>query len=141
MGYAGNLDPDFIFPTAIAEYAKKANLVISTKNDEFNYYIGEEAILNTKLKDQEVFIGIRPEGFIVDPKGSLTCDLRNVEVMGRDMSVVCIHKDVLSPILRAIIPSDTKIDHNAKNIKFSLKEHKVFVFKKEEQPEDCARLI
>ena len=44
MGYAGNLDPDFVFPTAIADLAKKSNLSVSTKNDEYNYYIGDEAI-------------------------------------------------------------------------------------------------
>ena len=26
MGYAGNLDPDFVFPTAIADLAKKSSL-------------------------------------------------------------------------------------------------------------------
>ena len=44
MGYAGNLDPDFVFPTAIADLAKKSNLSVSTKNDEYNYYIGDEAL-------------------------------------------------------------------------------------------------
>ena len=44
MGYAGNLDPDFVFPTAIADISKKTNLTLSTKNDEYNYYIGNEAI-------------------------------------------------------------------------------------------------
>ena len=44
MGYSGNLDPDFVFPTAIADLAKKSNLSVSTKNDEYNYYIGDEAL-------------------------------------------------------------------------------------------------
>ena len=44
MGYAENLDPDFVFPTAIADLAKKSNLSVSTKNDEYNYYIGDEAL-------------------------------------------------------------------------------------------------
>ena len=44
MGYAGNLDPDFVVPTAIADLDKKSTLSVSTKNDEYNYYIGEEAI-------------------------------------------------------------------------------------------------
>ena len=44
MGYAGNLDPDFVFPTAIADLAKKSSLSVSTKNDEYNYYIGDEAV-------------------------------------------------------------------------------------------------
>ena len=44
MGYSGNLDPDFVFPTAIADLAKKSNLSVSTKNDEYNYYIGDEVL-------------------------------------------------------------------------------------------------
>jgi len=44
MGYAGNLDPDFIIPTAIAELNKKSNLSTSNKTDEFNYAIGYDAI-------------------------------------------------------------------------------------------------
>lgn len=44
MGFSGNLDPEFVFPTAIADLAKKNTMSISTKNDEYNYYIGDEAI-------------------------------------------------------------------------------------------------
>lgn len=44
MGYAGNLDPDFFFPTAIADINKKSNLTVSNKNDEYNYSIGNEAL-------------------------------------------------------------------------------------------------
>lgn len=44
MGYAGNLDPDFIIPTALAELDKKSTLTTSNKNDEFNYSIGYEAL-------------------------------------------------------------------------------------------------
>ena len=48
MGYAGNLDPDFVIPTAIAEIDKKSNLNVSIKNDEYNFYIGEEGINQAK---------------------------------------------------------------------------------------------
>jgi len=44
MGYAGNLDPDFVIPTAIADLDKKSTLSVSTKNDEYNYYIGDKGI-------------------------------------------------------------------------------------------------
>ena len=48
MGYAGNLDPDFVIPTAIADLDKKSTLSVSTKNDEYNYFIGEQAINKAK---------------------------------------------------------------------------------------------
>ena len=44
MGYAGNLDPDFVIPTCIADLDKKSTLSVSTKNDEYGYFIGEQAI-------------------------------------------------------------------------------------------------
>ena len=44
MGYAGNLDPDFVIPTCIADLEKKSTLSVSTKNDEYNFYIGNEGI-------------------------------------------------------------------------------------------------
>ena len=40
MGYAGNLDPDFVIPTCIADLDKKSTLSVSTKNDEYDYFIG-----------------------------------------------------------------------------------------------------
>mmetsp|Transcript_24958 Transcript_24958/g.26051 ORF Transcript_24958/g.26051 Transcript_24958/m.26051 type:complete len:424 (+) Transcript_24958:70-1341(+) len=44
MGYAGNLEPDFVIPTAISELDKKSTLSTSNKNDEFNYAIGYDAL-------------------------------------------------------------------------------------------------
>ena len=55
-------------------------------------YIGENAVLLTPgISDQPVSVGIRPEGFIPDEKGSLCCQLGGMEVMGRDISVVSTH--------------------------------------------------
>jgi actin-related protein 3 len=44
MGFSGNLDPDFVFPTAIAEINKKSDISISSKTDEFDFYIGDKAL-------------------------------------------------------------------------------------------------
>lgn len=46
MGYTftGNLEPDFVIPTAIAELDKKSTLTTSNKVDEFNFAIGYEAL-------------------------------------------------------------------------------------------------
>ena len=52
-------------------------------------YIGEDAVLEvSNVADQEVTIGIRPEGFQLDENGALQCKLSSLEVMGRDVSVV-----------------------------------------------------
>lgn len=92
-------------------------------------YIGEEAVLDAGgVEDRNVIVGIRPEGFIPCDDGAFTCSLSNVEVMGRDMSVVCTSASSLNPIVRAIVNSDIKIDLAQKEVKFSLRPHKVFIF-------------
>ena len=94
--------------------------------------IGGAAVLDVPgVADQAVTVGIRPEGFNLDPNGSFVCDLSNVEVMGRDVSVVSKHANSQNPVVRSIINSDATIDTTASTISYSLKPHKVFIFKKD----------
>ena len=95
-------------------------------------YIGDDAVLNVgNIEDQEVTVGIRPEGFTPDENGALVCNLNNIEVMGRDVSVVSTHPASANPIVRSIINTDNKIDATAQTIRYTLKPHKVFIFNKE----------
>ena len=75
---------------------------------------------------------IRPEGFEVDPKGPLSCRLKAVEVMGRDVSVVCEHEALTgAPTIRSIIDADEQPDDEMRRsgvVRFSLKPHKVLLF-------------
>ncbi len=97
-------------------------------------YIDGAAVLDVKgVRDGDVMVGIRPEGFILDNNGPLSCELSNVEVMGRDVSVVSKNNASLNPIIRSIIDADNKVDLTEKTVKFSLKPHKVFVFDKESE--------
>ena len=92
-------------------------------------YIDEAAVLDVPgVSDRKVTVGIRPEGFIPDANGALTCKLNNVEVMGRDVSVVSANSASLNPVIRSIVDADYKIDKNSDSISFSLKAHKVFIF-------------
>ena len=94
--------------------------------------IGEETVMSVPgVEDQEVYVGIRPEGFEVSANGALTCKLSNIEVMGRDVSVVSTHESSLNPVVRSIINADNKIDITAESIRYNLKAHKVFIFNKE----------
>ena len=94
--------------------------------------IGADAVLDVPgVADQEVFIGIRPEGFVLDDNGPLHCRLRNVEVMGRDVSIVSENDASVNPIIRSIINADNKIDMAAQEVRFSVKPHKIFLFNKE----------
>ncbi len=95
-------------------------------------YIGDEAVLDVAgIADQEVSIGIRPEGFQLDENGPLTCKLSSVEVMGRDVSIVSENPASVNPVIRSIINADNKVDVTAEKVKYSLKAHKVFIFNKE----------
>ena len=95
-------------------------------------YLGEEAVLEVgEVADQDVWVGIRPEGFEPEENGALSCKLSNVEIMGRDVSVVSTHAASVNPVVRSIVDADNKIDISKEEIRFSLKPHKVFLFNKE----------
>ena len=95
-------------------------------------YIGENSIIDTPgASDQPVYAGIRPEGFIPDVNGSLCCQLKGVEVMGRDISVVSSHAASISPVIRSIVSSESSIDLTAKTIRFTVKPNKLFLFNRE----------
>ena len=94
--------------------------------------IGSDAVLDVPgIPDQEVFIGIRPEGFTLDDNGPLHCRLRNLEVMGRDVSIVSENDASVNPIIRSIINADNQINTAAQEVRFSVKPHKIFLFNKE----------
>ena len=85
----------------------------------------EDSLANKKFA---IYVGIRPEGFIYDPKGVLTLDIENIEVMGRDKSVVSKHVCSTKPNIRSIIDAEVKLPDDANQFKFNLKKTKVFLF-------------
>ncbi len=94
--------------------------------------IGEDVVMEVAgVADQDVYVGIRPEGFELDENGPLHCQLSNIEVMGRDVSVVSTNSASLNPSVRSIINADNKIDITAKTVSYSIKPHKFFLFNKE----------
>lgn len=93
-------------------------------------FIGEEAVMDSgTAPDGNVTVAIRPEALIPDPKGTFTCGLNRVEVMGRDISVVLSHPSFTGDAFRAIIDSDDLKHVNGGSVKFSLKRNKVFLFR------------
>ena len=96
--------------------------------------LGGAAVLDVDgAADQPVYAAIRPEGFILAEDGPLCCKLDRVEVMGRDISVVCTHPDCENAAIRAIINADSRVDTTRETVCFALKPHKVFLFHREEQ--------
>jgi multiple sugar transport system ATP-binding protein len=106
--------------------------VFNGKVEDGKLYIGEEAVLEVpSVENQNVTVAIRPEGFIVNENGAFTCELSNVEVMGRDVSIVSRHTASQNPIIRSIVDADNKIDLSQKEVRFNLKPHKTFLFNAE----------
>ncbi len=94
--------------------------------------IGEDAVLDVEsVADRAVTVGIRPEGFVLDPNGPLHCKLTSVEVMGRDVSIVSENAASQNPVVRSIINADNKVDTASQTVCYSLKAHKVFLFDQE----------
>ena len=121
-------DPHNLF---VAEFlgTPPINVFYGTVKDEA-LYIGDEKVLSVPgISDQNVYAGIRPEGFILDENGPLTCTLKNVEVMGRDISVISTHsKTKTDKDIRSIISTDNTVDRASGKVRFSLKPHKVHLF-------------
>ena len=106
--------------------------VLEGKVEGGKVFIGESAVMEVSgVEDQEVFIGIRPEGIEPDPAGTLECKLNNVEIMGRDASIVSTHESSVGSVVRAIIRSDIAIDTTTGTVKYAIKPHKFFLFSKE----------
>jgi len=92
-------------------------------------YIGSEAVLDVDgVSDREVVVGVRPEGFVLNTEGRLTCSLTGVEVMGRDISVVSSHNTSKNASVRSIIASENRVDTSSASVKFDLKPAKTFIF-------------
>ena len=92
-------------------------------------YIGEDAVLNIKgVKNGKVDVGIRPEGFILDEKGPLHCRLSNVEVLGRDTSVVSTNPANQGASVRSIISAENKVTAENGIVRFAVKPYKTYIF-------------
>ncbi|MBQ7292456.1 MAG: ABC transporter ATP-binding protein [Clostridia bacterium] len=96
--------------------------------------VGEDILLDgLDISDREVFVGVRPEGFVPNQKGVLHCSLNGIEVMGRDVSVVASHPASLKPTFRAIVSSEDMPAAGVGGIAFDLKRSKIHIFDKQTQ--------
>ena len=97
-------------------------------------YLGNDPVLSVPgVSDQPVTVGIRPEGFIPSEDGQMVCQLRNVEVMGRDVSIVSRHSACQSETLRSILQSDGMGQNFGAQVRFRLKPGKVLLFRKDNE--------
>lgn len=108
--------------------------VFDGKIENQTLYLGENAVLPAKgVPDQDVTVGIRPEGFILQENGPLSCKLNRVEVMGRDISIVSTHDAFTGTAIRSIVDAEHSRHAAGEYVHFALKPKKVLIFNKETQ--------
>ena len=97
------------------------------KNEKL--FIGNNWVLSAPgIADQQLIVGIRPEGFILSSKGPFICKMERIDVMGRDISVISSNINSISGNVRSIITSDNKINEENETVRFELKQSKVLLF-------------
>ena len=89
---------------------------------------GQDVLPVPGAPDDAVWVGIRPEGFVPDQSGPVVCGLSRVEVLGRDVSIVCTHPACTADTLRAIVNARHDVDAAAHTVHFALHPDKVFLF-------------
>ena len=108
--------------------------VFEGRVDNGRLMIGGDAVMDVQgVKDQPVYVGIRPEGFVLCDEGELRCRLIGVEVMGRDISVVSAHEAGMDASVRSIIDAEHAAQVHGDTVRFSVKPGKVFIFSKDTQ--------
>ena len=125
-------DPDNLF---VAKFLGTPPInVFDGRVSNGRVYIGDEAVLGApSVGDRAVYVAVRPEGFVPKRDGKLTCALRAVEVMGRDVSVVAGHEASETGRLRAIVAAESAVDEDAETVRFDLKPNKTLLFDRETQ--------
>ena len=105
--------------------------VFEGKVKDEGLYIGEDRVLEVRgVENKDVFIGVRPEGFIVDDEGKLNCELKGINIMGRDITVLSSN-GASKNVIRSIVSAETAIDSGSKQVRFNLKPHKTYIFDKD----------
>lgn len=83
-----------------------------------------------KTTNQDVVVGIRPEGFNLDPDGVLELEVYMVETIGRDTTLIIQNWEDPSLTYRVIVDARHRIQPGDK-VKFNIEKDKFFVFNKE----------
>jgi multiple sugar transport system ATP-binding protein len=81
------------------------------------------------IKDQQVYVTIRPEGFYIekaDDKLGLKAEIEMIQILGRDISIIAKNPECLKPTFRVIISAS---EENIKGkINLGVLANKLFVF-------------
>ncbi len=105
--------------------------VFDAKVEDGKLFIGENFVMDVDgVCDMDVDVAIRPEAFSVSENGRFVCQGLRVEVMGRDVSVVCSHPDCESETFRAIVDFESVAEWEEGELRFEFNRDKVYLFDK-----------
>jgi len=105
--------------------------VFKGRVDGKKVFVGDNVVYVAKkeIGTKDVYVAIRPEGFILDKDNSkeyLDANCEMVQVMGRDISIVANNPNCIKPSFKVIISSDDMVNPGA--IKLKVKPSKMFIF-------------
>ena len=109
------------------------NVFDGTVKDHKLYIDGKHVLDTTNdVEDQDVYVGIRPEAFILNNSGAFKCKFKNIETQGRDTTIICSN-DACESNIRAIVRSDDAFKHDDGFVRFELKENRTYIFSKKDE--------
>jgi multiple sugar transport system ATP-binding protein len=99
-------------------------------------YVGKDVIAETKtkIKDQDLFVAIRPEGMHLEgtsPDMGLTAEIEMVQVLGRDLYIVAKNENCHKPTFKVVISAEEQLQTG--KIRLQVKKSKFYIFDKETQ--------
>ncbi|MBQ7244242.1 MAG: ABC transporter ATP-binding protein [Bacilli bacterium] len=111
--------------------------VFNGRVDGKNVYIGEDIVYQTEedLGQKDIFVAVRPEGFVIakdDDKNVLHAELEQVQILGRDVSLVAKNEACTKPTFKVIVAAEEAEDAKP-HLALKIKPNKIFLFDGETQ--------
>ncbi len=105
--------------------------VFEGRIEEDKVYIGEEKVMDlpSKTESKSVYIAVRPEGFAIaseNESNALSASIEQIQVLGRDISLVAHNPACTKPTFKVIISSEQM--QQGKDVKLTLKANKTYLF-------------
>lgn len=89
--------------------------------------LGSSVLGPTKASPNDIVIGIRPEGFMIQEEGPIQAEVEFVETIGRDTTLILIDPTDPEKRFRAIVDSDYRIEAG-QTVQMGVKPHKMYIF-------------
>ena len=94
--------------------------------------IGEDVVMELKedMGNREIFVAIRPEGFVIAKNGDknvLHADMEMIQVLGRDVSIVAKKEECTKPTFKIIVAAEEAENVSGK-VAMKIKPNKIFLF-------------